>query len=86
MTWRGKPLSHWMRLARGRADLLGLRMAPRCEMCDLAWEMKLSEKEFLERFDEFERAQLLASYRNRNKRNFVMSAFPLPQRRRKGKK
>jgi hypothetical protein len=63
-----------------------MTMSPRCEMCDIAWEYKLSEKEFLERFDEFDRAQLLATYRSKMQREFVMSAFPLPRRReRKGR-
>ena len=54
-------------------------------MCDIAWELRMSEKEFLERFDEFDRAQLLATYRSKMQREFVMSAFPLPRRRgRKG--
>lgn len=75
-----------MRRSRGRADLVGLRMSPRCEICDVAWEYRLSEREFLERFDEFDRSQVLATYRSKMKREFVMSAFPLPRRRRrKGK-
>lgn len=62
---------------------VGMRMSPRCEMCDVAWELGLSEQEFLERFDNWQRDQLMATYRSRGKRAYVMSAFPI--RRRKGK-
>jgi hypothetical protein len=43
-------------------DLGGpMRISRRCEVCDLAFEMGLSEAEFHARYDEMEKAQLLAT-------------------------
>ena len=42
----------------------------------MAWEFKLSEEEFLERFSTWERDQLMATYRNKAKRAFVAAEFP----------
>lgn len=48
----------------------------RCEICDLAWEMGLSESEFHRRFDPMEKAQLLATYRSRARREAVVLKYP----------
>lgn len=53
-----------------------MRISERCQICDLAFEMGLSEAQFYERFDPLERAQLLATYRSKLKRELVMVKYP----------
>jgi len=45
-------------------------------VCDLAFEMRLSEDEFYERFDMSERAQLVATYRSQMDRETAMALSP----------
>jgi hypothetical protein len=45
-------------------------------VCDLAFQLGLSENEFYERFDMSERAQLLATYRSQLDRQTVMAVAP----------
>jgi len=52
----------------------------RCEICDLAWDLGMSEQKFFSEFDQFERAQLLATYRSKKGREFVMQRFPMRKR------
>jgi len=42
-------------------------------VCDLAFKLGLSEAQFYERFDQSERAQLVATYRSQMDRETVMS-------------
>lgn len=56
-----------------------MRISRRCEVCDAAWEMGLSEAEFQRRFDPMERAQLLATYRSKGKRECVVAKFPVKE-------
>jgi len=72
--WKGRPLEHWLARMGGRP---GLTMATRCVICDLAFAMGLSEQAFYRRFDPFERAQLLATYRSQLDRQSVMATFPV---------
>jgi len=61
-------------------DLSGpMRISRRCELCDLAFEMGLSEAEFMARYDPMERAQLLATYRSQAKRSIVVSKHPVKE-------
>lgn len=61
-------------------DLSGpMRISRRCEVCDVAWEMGLSEAEFQGRFEPMERAQLLATYRSQAKRNVVVIKYPMKE-------
>ena len=58
-------------------DLSGpMRISRRCEVCDVAWEMGLSEAEFQRRFDVMEQAQLLATYKSKAKRGVVVIKYP----------
>jgi len=56
-----------------------MRISRRCEVCDLAFEMGLSEAEFMAKYDPMERAQLLATYRSRAKRQIVASKYPVKE-------
>jgi len=49
-------------------------------VCDIAWELGLSESEFYDKYDSYDRAQLIATYRSKNDRAWVMNAFPIKQR------
>ena len=61
-------------------DLGGpMRISRRCELCDVAFEMGLSEAEFQWRFEPMERAQLLATYRSRMKREVVVIKHPVKE-------
>jgi hypothetical protein len=54
-----------------------MRISRRCEVCDLAFEMGLSEAEFHARYDPMEKAQLLATHRSKAKRELVMVKYPV---------
>lgn len=54
----------------------GLWINTKCEICDVAFEMGLSEDQFLARFGPGEREQILATYRSRQKRMLVMLNNP----------
>jgi hypothetical protein len=56
-----------------------MRISRRCELCDLALDMNMSEAEFTAKYDPMERAQLLASYRSRAKRSIVVSKYPVKE-------
>ena len=58
----------------------GLTISTRCLICDLAFSMGMSEQAFYRRFDPFERAQLLATYRSQLDRQSVMATFPVRAR------
>lgn len=61
-------------------DLGGpMRISRRCEVCDLALEMGLSEAEFHSRYDPMEKAQLLATYRSKAKRELVVVKHPVKE-------
>jgi hypothetical protein len=68
----------WKGRAIDRYDLSGpMTISHRCEICDLAFEMGLSEAAFYRRFDIWERAQLLATYRSKMKRSMVVVDYPV---------
>ena len=46
----------------------------------MAWDLGMSEQKLFEKFDQFERAQLLATYRSKKGREFVMQRFPMRKR------
>jgi len=56
-----------------------MQISRRCEVCDMAFEMGLSETEFQERFEPMEQAQLLATYRSKNKRSVVVVKHPVKE-------
>jgi len=68
----------------GEGRARGMIYTTRCLLCDLAFEMGMSEQQFYDKFDLYERSQLLATYRSRMHREAVMARFPPPAR--KGKK
>lgn len=51
----------------------------RCLICDLAFEMGKSEQQFYDEFEKHEREQLLATFRNRRNRDYVMAQYPVPR-------
>lgn len=55
--WKGKPLRHWLAFIGSSP----LTCNERFLVCQIALELGLSEKQFFERFDEFERAQIIAT-------------------------
>lgn len=57
-----------------------MRISRRCQICDLALDMNLSEAEFYQRYDPMERAQLLATYRSKAKREAVVIEYPVKER------
>lgn len=68
----------WKKKAIDRYDLSGpMTISRRCEICDLAFEMGMSESDFYWRFDPWERAQLLATYRSKMKRGMVVVDYPI---------
>ena len=59
-------------------DLSGpMQYSRRCEICDLAFAMGLSEEKFITGHDPMERAQLLATYRSQAKRSVVVIEHPV---------
>ncbi len=50
-----------------------------CLVCDLAFELGMSENEFYDKYDQDERAQLLATYRSKIDRQNVMAIAPPPE-------
>jgi len=56
-----------------------MRISRRCEIADLAFEMGLSEAEFHNRYDPMEKAQLLATYRSKAKRELVVVKHPVKE-------
>jgi len=52
----------------------------RCQICDMAWDMEKSEQQLYREFDEYERAQLLATYRSQQHRSLVTRKFPVKRR------
>lgn len=59
-------------------------MAAKCTICDVAFEMGMSEQQFYDKFEKSEREQLLATYISKGHRAFVESRFPIPVRRGRG--
>jgi hypothetical protein len=48
----------------------------RCTICDVAWALGKSEMEFFHDYDQYERAQLIATYQSKAERSTVASLFP----------
>lgn len=81
MKWRGRPLEYWLDRAKGEKKAGKMTSNAKCTVCDLAWAMGLSEKEFYENHSErYDREQLMATYNSQNNRAFVTSAYPAPSR------
>lgn len=49
-----------------------------CLVCDLAFELRMSEDEFYNKYDMNERNQLIATYRSQIDRQNVMAIAPVP--------
>lgn len=49
-----------------------------CLVCDLAFELGMSEDEFYRKYDLDERSQLVATYRSKIDRANVMTIAPVP--------
>lgn len=75
MKWRGHDLDFWFskpEAQRGGSLTYNLK----CEVCDLAFAMGLSEEQFYDKFSKSEREQLLATYISKRNRSNVMAMFP----------
>lgn len=68
MRYKKRPIEHWP----VKSSRMTINM--RCEVCDLAFDMGMSEEQFYKRFGFYERAQLLATYRSKARRVAVMSS------------
>ena len=67
----------WKKKAIDRYDLRGsMQFSLRCQLCDLAFEVGMSESQF-NRLPFWERAQLLATYRSKMKRSMVVVDHPV---------
>lgn len=51
-------------------------MSTKCVVCDIAWELGISEQQFYDKYTLEERSQLYATYISRRDRQAVMAAFP----------
>lgn len=61
-----------------RYNLRGaMQTSLRCQLCDLAFELGMSEGKFNRHFPFWERAQLLATYRSKMKRSMVVIDYPV---------
>jgi len=47
-------------------------------ICKLALSLGLSENQFFDKFDDLERAQLIATYQTQNEIAWVQIEYPLP--------
>jgi len=56
----------------------------RCTICDVAYSLGKSEMEFFKEYDQYERAQLIATYQSKAERATVVSIFP-PKVRKRGR-
>lgn len=55
-----------------------------CMVADLALEMGKSRAELFEQYDEYDRAQLVATYQSKMDRSSVRAMFPVGQRQQRG--
>ena len=70
----GKDLDSWLshpKAIRGRL----MSTSARCVICDVAWALGKSEMEFFSDYDQYERAQLIATYQSKVERATVVSLF-----------
>lgn len=54
-----------------------MRCTTRCTVCDLAWELRMSERQFFDRYGPGEREQLMATFMSLADRAAVRSHFGL---------
>jgi hypothetical protein len=85
VTWRGQPLSFWTGLYERRDSKSPLTASARYTVCRLALQMGMSEAQFYDRFDELERAQLVATYQTQNEIEWVQHEYPLERPGKRGK-
>ena len=78
MTWKGKPLSYWIKVDARSERKAPLTTSRKYQICKIAFQMGKSERELYELYDEYDRAQLLATYQTDNEIVWVQTAFPLP--------
>lgn len=76
--WKGRSLRHWLQRVQRRQE--GMTTNMRGMVCDMAFHMQMSEREFYEKYRSGEREQLIATYRSQRDREFVMDRFPVKRR------
>lgn len=86
--WKNQPLATWIEVDRRRKEEVGakpiLTTSTRFQICKMAlYVLEISERKLFERFDEWERAQMLATWQTENEITWVQTAFPKAQRKRK---
>lgn len=78
MTWKGQPLSFYTGLYDRADSKSPLMMSTRYTLCKMAlFELGLSEREFYDKYDDLERAQLIATYQTHQEIQWVQVEFPL---------
>ena len=85
--WKDRPLEFYKSIpARGggtRYEQGGkLKANMRFTICSVAYNLRMSEQQFYQRFSRAERAQILAVEQAHNDIEWVMRAFPLKGRKR----
>lgn len=86
--WKNQPLETWIEVDRRRKEEVGakpiLTTSMRFQICKMAlYVLGISERKFFERFDEWERAQMLATWQRVNEIDWVQTAFPRVRKKRK---
>ena len=78
MTWKGQPLRFYTGLYERSETKAPLITSTRYMICKLALSLGLSESQFFDKFDDLERAQLIATYQTQNEIAWVLDLYPLP--------
>jgi len=78
VTWKGQPLSFYTGLYERSEAKAPLITSTRYVICKLALSLGLSENQFFDKFDDLERAQLIATYQTQNEIAWVQIEYPLP--------
>ena len=71
------PLKSWLQQLGGGGGQL--KVSTRFQICELMLSMGKSERQFYEEFDDFDRAQILATQRTKINMALVQEKFPIPK-------
>lgn len=77
MTWKGQPLNFYTGLYERSEKKAPLMTSANYVVCNLALSMGLSKNQFFDKFDDLERAQLIATYQTKNEIAWVQIEYPL---------
>lgn len=86
ITWKGRPLSFYKTIpsrSGGTKYEQGgrLRANQKYTVCCIAYEFRMSEKEFYRHFSKPEREQILATKKTQSDISWVMDTFPIKRKR-----